>query len=434
MKVLVIGGGGREHALVWKLNQSPLVKKLYCAPGNGGISRIAQCVPIGADKTDDLLQFSIKEKIDFVVVGPEIPLCAGIVDVFETHKIPVFGPSKAAARLEDSKIFAKEVMIKANVPTAFHKVFTSSEEAIEYLNRKSVPIVIKADGLAAGKGAIVADTREKAKGAVKLILDDRVFGSAGDRILVEEFLPGEEASMFALSDGKTVVPLLAAQDHKRVYDNDKGPNTGGMGAYCPAPVVDPVMQERVMRLIVEPVIQQMEKEGAPYKGVLFVGLMIADNEPKVLEFNVRFGDPETQAILPLLETDLMEVFLAVHEQKLDKIRLKWKQQTALTVVLASGGYPGEYEKGIAIQGLEALDDMNKVVAFHAGTSCKDGIFYTNGGRVLNITALGSTIENAQDRAYAAIKRIYFDKMHFRRDIGNKALQRLERVTNESAGK
>lgn len=426
MKVLVIGSGGREHALVWKLSQSPLIDTLYCAPGNGGISQLAECHPVAADDIPGLLSLAKELNIEFVVVGPEIPLCDGIVDEFQKENIPVFGPTKAAAQLEESKIFAKEIMEKANVPTAFYKTFTSSNEAIAYLENKSAPIVIKAEGLAAGKGAIVADTMEKAKGAVKLILDDQVFGESGKRILIEEFLTGEEASIFALSDGKHVVPLLPAQDHKRIYDNDKGPNTGGMGAYSPAPIVTPQLAERVMARVVEPVIKQMKQEGMPFTGVLFVGLMIHDNEAKVLEFNVRFGDPETQAILPLLETDLMEIFLAIHEQRLHEIDIKWKKQSALTVVLASGGYPGEYEKGLPVQGLEDASKMDKVHIFHAGTKYEDGTFYTNGGRVFNVTALGSSIETAQDRAYAAVKRIYYDKKYYRKDIGNKAIQRREK--------
>lgn len=431
MKVLVIGGGGREHAIVWKLAQSPLVKKLYCTPGNGGITQIAECRPISPENIPELLAFAKKEKIDYTIVGPEVPLCLGIVDVFSAEKLPVIGPSKAAALLEGSKIFAKTIMANANVKTGFFKVFSSSADALEYLKDQRMPVVIKADGLAAGKGVIVADTREKAQGAIRLILDDRVFKEAGDRILIEEFLQGEEASILAFTDGKTVLPLESSQDHKRIYDHDKGPNTGGMGAYCPAPVVTPYLKQRILKNILEPVVHQLGKNGTPYSGILYAGLMINEHDPMVLEFNVRFGDPETQALLPLLKNDLMEIFIAIHEKRLHEIQLEWEQGVAVSVVLASGGYPGDYEKGIEIQGLDEVEHMDKVMVFHAGTKYENGKFYTAGGRVFNVTALGKTIETAQDRAYAAIKRIYFDKMHYRRDIGNKALVRAKRESYEA---
>ncbi|MDX9702969.1 MAG: phosphoribosylamine--glycine ligase [Candidatus Auribacterota bacterium] len=425
MKVLVVGGGGREHTLVWKLRQSPLVKKIYCAPGNGGISKTAECVPIDADNIQELLAFAKKERIDFTVVGPEVPLTLGIVDLFTEEGLPILGPTKAAAQLEGSKIFAKQIMARANVPTGFYKKFSVSDEAIEYLNDKKTPVVIKADGLAAGKGVIIADTMDKAKGAVRLILDDRIFGESGNQIIIEEFLRGEEASILAFTDGKTVIPLDSSQDHKRAKDMDKGPNTGGMGAYSPAPVVTDSLKQRILKNILEPVVYEMAKAGTPYTGILYAGLMIDGNEPKVLEFNVRFGDPETQALLPRLETDLMEVFLAIYEKRLHEITLKWSPNVAVTVVIASGGYPGEYEKGIEIQGIEDAESIAKVHVFHAGTKLDNGRFYTAGGRVLNVCALGKTIETAQDRAYAAVRRIYFDKMHFRKDIGDKALAKLK---------
>ncbi len=422
MKVLVIGGGGREHAIVWKLNQSPLVDKLYCAPGNGGISKIAECVPIETDDIDKLLSFAKKEQIDFTVVGPELPLTLGIVDKFNAENLPIFGPTKAAAKLEGSKKFSKEIMDKANVPTAFYRSFTSSDEALEYLKGKQAPIVVKADGLAAGKGVIVADTIKQAMGAVKLILDDKVFKDAGKEIIIEEFLRGEEASILAFSDGKTVLSMDSSQDHKRAHNGDKGPNTGGMGAYSPAPIVTEKMKEKILKTVLEPVVREMAKIGTPYKGILYAGLMISDNEPKVLEFNVRFGDPETQAVLPRLKNDLMEIFLAVYEERLDEIKLEWTPEAAVSVVLASGGYPGSYEKNIEIQGLDKADSTEKAVVFHAGTKSENDKIYTSGGRVLNVTALGKSILTAQDRAYVTAKKIYFDKMQYRTDIANKALK------------
>lgn len=430
MKVLVVGGGGREHAVIWKLHQSPLVTKLYCAPGNGGIAQLAECVPIAADDIQGLHDFAKKEGIDFTVVGPEVPLTLGIVDLFQADNMPIIGPTKAAAQLEGSKVFAKDIMARANVPTGFYKRFTSSDEAIAYLEDKHAPIVVKADGLAAGKGVIIANTMDKAKGAVRLMLDDKVFGESGETIIIEEFLRGEEASILAFTDGKTVIPLDSSQDHKRAYDNDKGPNTGGMGAYSPAPVVTEHLKERILKNILEPVVYEMERAGTPYTGILYAGLMIDDDEPKVLEFNVRFGDPETQALLPRLETDLMEVFIAMHEKRLHEISLTWSPNHAVTVVLASGGYPGQYDKGIEIQGLDKAAEMSKVAVFHAGTKIQDHRCVTAGGRVLNVTAFGKTIETAQDRAYAAIKRIYFDKIHYRKDIGNKALERLKGVAHD----
>jgi len=431
MKVLVIGGGGREHAIAWKLSQSPMVDKIYCAPGNGGISQIAECCDISVENIKELIDLVKKEKIDFTVVGPEIPLSMGIVDEFNKEKLPVIGPCKAGAQLESSKSFAKEIMRKANVPTAFYKSFSDCDEALKYLEGKELPIVIKADGLAAGKGVIIADTPEKAMGAVRLILEDKVFGDSGKEIVIEEFLRGEEASMLAFTDGKTVLPMDSSQDHKRIFDNDKGPNTGGMGAYSPAPVVTSSLKERILKNVLEPVVFQLAKEGIEYQGILYAGMMISDDDPKVLEFNVRFGDPETQALLPRLETDLMEIFVAMYEKRLHEIELKWNPEYAVSVVLASGGYPGVYEKGIDIQGLDEAEKIGKTVAFHAGTKYEDGVFYTSGGRVLSVTALGKEIDTAQDRAYAAIKRIYFDKMQYRKDIGNKAFAHLKGSVYES---
>lgn len=425
MKVLVIGSGGREHALVWKLKQSPLVDKIYCAPGNGGISTVAECVPVSSENISELLKLAKKEKIDFTIVGPEIPLALGIVDLFEENKLPVIGPNKVAAQIESSKIFAKQIMYEANIPTAFYKTFSNSNDAIEYIKNKKPPIVVKADGLAAGKGVIVADTVAKGMGAVRLILDDKVFGESGNKIIVEEFLEGDEASMLAFTDGNTVIPLDSAQDHKRVFDHDKGPNTGGMGAYSPTPLINAHLQQRILKNVLEPMVYQMKKTGNPYKGILYAGLMISENTPKVLEFNVRFGDPETQALLPRLETDLMKIFIAINENKLDEITINWNPEYAVSVVLASGGYPGEYEKGILIQGIDEAGKMDKVTVFHAGTKRENDKFYTAGGRVLNVTALGKSIETAQDRAYAASRKIYFDKMHYRHDIGNKALKYIK---------
>ncbi len=423
MKVLVVGGGGREHAIVWKLSQSKRVEKIYCAPGNAGISELAECVDIPLNDMEGLVNFAKYEWIDMTIVGPEDPLSKGIVDQFEKNGLRVMGPRKDAAEIEASKVYAKEFMKKYNIPTAEYRVFTSYLHAEEYVRMKGAPIVIKADGLAAGKGVIVAKTVDEAIDALKRIMKDRAFGSAGDRVVVEECLSGEEASYLVFTDGETILPMASSQDHKRVFDNDQGPNTGGMGAYSPAPVVTREVEEKILEKVMKPAIRGLKREGRKYKGVLYAGLMIKDGEPYVLEFNCRFGDPETQPLLTRLDTDLLEIALAISEEKLSSMVLEWKPEASVCVVAASGGYPGSYEKGKPIKGLDAVKAMEKVVVFHAGTAFRDGEIVTSGGRVLGVTALGKDIKEARDRAYSAIEKIEFEGMHYRRDIAQKALKR-----------
>ena len=428
MKVLVVGSGGREHCLAWKLSRSPSVKKIYCAPGNGGTSLVAENINIAADDIGALREFAIKEKIDLTVAGPEAPLVAGIVDKFEEKGLKIFGPHKDLALLEGSKIFAKETMKKFNIPTADFRIFDDAPKAKAYIREKGVPIVVKADGLAAGKGVIVASSVKEAEEAVDAMLVKRQFGVAGDKIIIEDCLEGEEASILIFSDGDTIVPLVSSQDHKRVFDAEKGPNTGGMGAYAPAPIVTDEVFGKVNWKVCVPLIEGLKKEGKPYKGILYVGLMIKNNEPYVLEFNVRFGDPETQAILPKLKSDLADVMLKTVNNDLKGVRLDWDQRYCVCVVLVSGGYPGSYEKGKAISGLDKIKDIKDVFVFHAGTKMVAGDrspvsgFVTSGGRVLGVVGLGKTIEEAKTKAYSAIKKISFDKMHYRHDIGSKALK------------
>jgi phosphoribosylamine--glycine ligase len=419
MKVLVVGGGGREHALVWKLSQSPVVEKIICAPGNAGIAGLATCIKIPVDDFTGLINLAKQEEIDITAVGPEAPLAEGIVDAFEKEGLKIFGPAGNAAALEGSKVFAKELMRKYNIPTAEFKAFTQPEPAYRYIKELGVPCVIKADGLAAGKGVIVARDEETAISAVKSIMVERTFGGAGDKIIIEECLEGEEVSVLAFTDGKTVLPLLPAQDHKQVFDGDEGPNTGGMGAYCPAPVCPPELQKKVLEEILLPTVKGLEAEGYPYKGVLYAGLMITGEGPKVLEYNVRFGDPEAQPLLVSLETDLVEIIEAVLGGNLDGVNLKWKDGAAVCVVLASGGYPGSYSKGFPIQGLKEVPPGIQV--FHAATAEKDGRIVTSGGRVLGVTALDKDIPSAITLAYKGVESISFEGMHFRKDIGKKAL-------------
>ena len=424
MKVLVIGGGGREHALVWKIAQSAKVKKIFCAPGNAGIAKIAQCVPISASDVEALAAFASKEGMDFTVVGPEAPLTEGLVDRFAALGLKVFGASKAAARLEGSKSFAKSLMEKYDIPTAKGRSFTSFKAACDYINKMQAPLVVKADGLAAGKGVIVCATREEAVAALESVMVKKEFGEAGKKALVEEFLVGEEASFLAFTDGKTVLPLPTSQDHKAVYDNDKGPNTGGMGAYSPAPVVDSFLHEKIMNTVMIPTVRAMAAEGCPYKGVLYAGLMISGDSVKVLEFNARFGDPEAQPLLMRLKTDLVSVMEAVAEERLSGISLEIDPRPCVCVVMASGGYPGKYAKGEAISGLDAASRMKDVVVFHAGTEEKKGRIVTSGGRVLGVTALGETIEKAIASAYKAVAKIMWNGAYHRTDIGQKAIRRL----------
>ncbi|NLC71208.1 MAG: phosphoribosylamine--glycine ligase [Desulfuromonadaceae bacterium] len=423
MKVLIIGSGGREHALAWKIAQSPLVKKIYCAPGNPGIAALAECVPLAVDRIDDLLAFAGEQSIDLTVVGPELPLTLGIVDRFRAAGLTIFGPDQKAAQLEGSKAFSKELMAKYHIPTAAFASFGDYSEAAAYVRSRGAPIVIKADGLAAGKGVYVTQTVEEALLALKEILVDGTFGEAGRKVVVEEFLAGEEASFFAFTDGRNILPLAACQDHKAAFDNDSGPNTGGMGAYSPAPVVTPALYDRIVAEVVRPTIAGMAAEGRPYRGILFIGLMISGERIRVLEYNVRFGDPETQPLLMRMKSDLVPVLLACAKGHLEKERLEWHDQTAVCVVMASGGYPDSYREGFEIHGLEEAAGMDDLFVFHAGTALKDGRIVNNGGRVLGVTGLGRDVAAAIQRAYAGVAKISWDGVHYRHDIGRKALSR-----------
>ncbi len=423
MKILVIGSGGREHALVWKLKQSPLVTHLYCAPGNAGIGLDCINVDIPATDIPRLIKFATKEQIDLTVVGPEGPLVMGIVDDFQKAGLRIFGPSKKAAELEGSKKFAKETMRKANVPTADFRVFTNAAEAMSYIEEREPGdrFVIKADGLAAGKGVVVCSNNDDARDAIKRMLLQREFGDAGLRIVVEDRLEGEEASLLAFVDGNTIVPLEAAQDHKAAFDGDTGPNTGGMGAYSPTPIITSDIIDNVVEKILVPVVHEMNKEGRPFRGCLYAGLMLTNQGPKVLEFNVRLGDPETQAVLMRLKSDLAQILYAAADGKLDQIEpLEWDPRPSLCVVMASGGYPGEYEKGMPIRGLEEAALVPETKVFHAGTRRSGDQIVNDGGRVLGVTAIGETISDAKLRAYQAVKCIRWDGAWCRKDISDKA--------------
>jgi phosphoribosylamine--glycine ligase len=421
MKVLVVGGGGREHALVWKIVQSPEVTKVYCAPGNAGISEQATTIPIKANDLNGLLEFALKEKIDLTVVGPEDPLTKGIVDLFESKGLFIFGASRKAAKIEGSKAFAKEMMKKYHIPTAFYEIFDNRDDAVKYIRKQGAPIVVKADGLAAGKGVIVCKTVEEAFQSVDKIMKEKIFGEAGNRMVIEEYLVGEEASYIAFTDGKAILPLASSQDHKPIFEDDQGPNTGGMGAYSPAPVVTEEVHERIIEKILRPIIYGMGEEGRPYKGVLYAGLMILDGHPKALEFNARFGDPETQPVLMRMKGDIIPILEACMKGTLSHHRIEWDSRASLCVVMASKGYPGDYEKGKLIQGLKEVSRMEGVFVFHAGTALKDGQIITNGGRVLGVTGLGEDISRAIERTYRAVKKISWDGVHYRTDIGQKAL-------------
>jgi len=426
MKVLVVGGGGREHALVWKINQSPKVSKIYCAPGNAGISKQAILVPIKANDVKGLLDFALREEIDLTVVGPEEPLTQGIVDLFESRGLTIFGSNKKAAEIEGSKAFAKEMMKKYNIPTASYEVFSSRDEAINYVRQQGAPIVVKADGLAAGKGVRICKTIEEAIQAINQIMVEKVFGEAGNRVVVEEYLIGEEASYIAFTDGKTILPLASSQDHKPVFDEDQGPNTGGMGAYSPAPVVTEEVNQKIMEEILKPIIEGMGKEGRPYKGVLYAGLMIHRGQPKVLEFNARFGDPETQPVLVRMKNDMVPILEACIHGTLSQYKIDWDNRASLCVVMASKGYPGDYEKGKRIEGLEEVSRMKDIFVFHAGTAINEGKVITNGGRVLGVTGLGKDIPHAIEYTYQAVRKISWEGVHYRTDIGKKALHWLKR--------
>ena len=425
MQVLVIGGGGREHTLVWKLAQSKKVTKLYAAPGNPGMKDLAECVDLDIADLDGLADWAEKHAIDLTVVGPEAPLVAGIVDVFKARGLTIFGPSAKAAEIEGSKIFSKELMEKYGVPTAFFKVCDNLADARAFVEEKGAPIVIKADGLAAGKGVVVAMTRDEALAALDEMMGAHKFGSAGNRVVIEEFMEGEEASLLAFTDGKTIVLMLAAQDHKRVNDGDQGPNTGGMGAYCPAPVMTDALKEKTVKEVLRPIVDALAKEGRPYSGCLYAGLMIKGDSVKVVEFNARFGDPETQVVLPLLKSDLAEIMVACANGTLTPDLVEWSDKAAVCVVMASGGYPASYKKGIPITGLKAANAMDDVVVFHAGTREEDGKILTNGGRVLGVTAVADDIPSAQQKAYDAVDKIHFDGAHYRQDIAWRALRRLK---------
>jgi len=422
MKVLLIGSGGREHALAWKLAASPLLEKLYCAPGNPGIAEAAELVDISVDDHKALIAFAKDEKIDLVVVGPEAPLVAGLSDEMRTEGIRVFGPSKAAAQLEGSKGFTKDLCAHFDIPTGAYGRFNNAPKAKAYIRQQGAPIVVKADGLAAGKGVVVAMTLDEALDAVDACFEG-AFGSAGAEVVVEEFLDGEEASFFCICDGKTALPLGSAQDHKRVGDGDTGPNTGGMGAYAPAPVMTPEIVERTMRELIEPTMRGMAEIGAPFSGILFLGLMIGKDGPKLIEYNTRFGDPECQVLMMRLNTDLLALINAAVDGKLDEVSLDWKDQPALTVVMAAEGYPSNVKKGSVIRGLDKLEGMDGVKVFHAGTAEKDGNIIANGGRVLNVTAIADTVAEAQAKAYEAAKRVDWPEGFYRSDIGWRAVER-----------
>ena len=422
MKILVIGSGGREHTIVWKLSQSPKVDKIYAAPGNGGISELAECVPISVMDFEALTNFAKEHAIDLTVVAPDDPLAAGAVDAFEAAGLRAFGPNKAAAIIEGSKAFSKDLMKKYHIPTAGYEVFDNSADAISYIQTNNkFPIVVKADGLALGKGVIIAQNFEEAETAVHEIMDDKVFGAAGGKVVVEDFLVGPEISVLAFTDGKVVKPMVSAQDHKRAYDNDEGPNTGGMGTFSPSRIYTEELAEECMETIFLPTVQAMNAEGRTFKGVLYFGLMKTADGVKVIEYNCRFGDPETQVVLPRLKTDLCDIFNAVIDETLSDIEIEWEDNAAVCVVLASGGYPKAYEKGYVIDGIKQAESLGAKV-FHAGTLYEDGAFKTNGGRVLGVTATGKNLDDAIKEAYRYVDMISFKDMHYRKDIGIKKNQ------------
>lgn len=423
MKILVIGSGGREHALVWKIAQSPLVAKVYCAPGNPGIGNIAENVPLGVDDLPGLLAFAKKNAIALTVVGPELPLSLGIVDLFEEHGMKIFGARRNAALIESSKAFSKDIMKKYLVPTAFYEVFTEVEPALAFIELHGAPIVVKADGLAAGKGVVVAVTKDEAAAAVREMLSGNAFGAAGAKVVIEEFLRGEEASFLVFTDGKNIIPLASAQDHKAVFDDDKGPNTGGMGAYSPAPVVTAAIHDKAMAEVLRRTVDGMAAEGRPYRGVLYAGLMIDGDSVKTLEFNARFGDPECQPLLMRMKSDIVPILLAVAAGDISGIKIEWHDMASVCVVMAAGGYPGDYPKGDEISGLGEAAKIDDLVVFHAGTAELDGRYVTNGGRVLGVTGRGATVAAAIAKAYEGVAAISWQGVQYRTDIGRKALGR-----------
>lgn len=420
MKILVVGSGGREHALVWKLAQSPKTEKLYCAPGNGGISELAECVDIKVTDFEGLIAFAKEKQIDMTVIGPDDPLVMGIVDAFEAAGLRVFGPRKNAAIIEGSKVYSKELMKKYHIPTAAYEVFDDSQKALAYIEaQNSYPAVIKAEGLALGKGVIIAQNFDEAKIAVHDIMESKVFGEAGNRVVIEEFLEGQEVSILSFTDGKTILPMVSAQDHKRAYDHDKGPNTGGMGTFSPSRTYSEAIAKETYDNILLPTMQALNSEGRTFQGIIFFGLMMTKNGVKVIEYNARFGDPETQVVLPRLKTDLVDIFEAVIDQKLDTIKLEWEDNAAVCVVAASGGYPKKYATGYEISGLDEAKALGGIEIFHAGTRAENGKFVTAGGRVLGIVGLDKDLDAAIKKAYAGVEKIHFTDMHYRKDIGIK---------------
>jgi phosphoribosylamine--glycine ligase len=421
MKVLVIGSGGREHALTWKISQSPRVNKIYCAPGSAAIGELAECVAIGPAQINKLADFAENQGIDLTVIGPELPLTLGVADLFEKRGLKVFGPNRAAAQLEGSKAFAKAILHESNIPTASFGTFTDATAAKHYVAEQSMPCVIKADGLAAGKGVLICATRLDAEAVIDAMLVRKAFGKAGEKLVIEEFLDGEEASFMILTDGEHIVPLASSQDHKRVFDDDHGPNTGGMGAYSPAPVVTPAVHKRILTEILNPLLVGLKKKGIAYRGVIYVGLMITKAGPEVLEFNARFGDPECQPIMMRLKSDLVPLLESTIEGRLDRIRPEWYEDAAVCVVLCAKGYPGSYDRGNEILGLDRLKHWEKGFVFHAGTAKDNGRWVTAGGRVLGVTARGTDIANAVQEVYRAVGEISWEGMHYRRDIARRAL-------------
>ena len=419
MDILIVGGGGREHAVAEKLAQSKKVDKLYCAPGNGGISEIAECYDVGATDIEGMVALAKRLKVDLVAVVPDDPLALGMVDALEAAGIPAWGPDKAAAAIEGSKVFAKELMRKYHIPTAGYAVFDDVDAARAYISTQSYPLVVKADGLALGKGVIICRDQSEAEGALSTIMVDKKFGSSGDQVVIEEFITGPEVSILAFADGKTVLPMVSAQDHKRAYDGDEGPNTGGMGTFSPAPQYTPEVAAEITRTIIRPTVEAMAAEGRPFKGVLYFGLMLTAEGPKILEYNARFGDPEAQVVLPRLKTDLLDIMLAIREERLHEINLEWKSDAAVCVVLASGGYPIAYQKGYPISGLDAFTGRDDLMVFHAGTRKTGGQIVTSGGRVLGLTALAPTLDAAIEKAYANLGAIDFQDKQYRTDIGRK---------------
>ncbi len=424
MKLLVIGSGGREHALIWKISQSPRVTKIYCAPGSAAIAELAECVSINPEQIGQLADFAEKAKVDLTVVGPELPLTLGITDLFESRHLRIFGPNQAAAQLEGSKAFAKEILRANGIPTAAFGAFTDAASAKQYLARQKSPYVIKADGLAAGKGVLICASRQEAEAAIDEILVRKVFGGAGDKVVIEEFLEGEEASFMVLTDGEHVLPLASSQDHKRVFDNDEGPNTGGMGAYSPAPVVTPDVHARVLREVLTPLLNGLKPKNIRYRGLVYVGLMITKDGPKVVEFNARFGDPECQPIMMRLKSDLIPLLEATIDGKLNEVNAEWHDEPAVCVVLTANGYPGAYDKGKEIHGLDQLKNWSDGFVFHAGTAKEQHRWLTTGGRVLGVTARGKNIASAVENVYGAVSKISWDGMHYRKDIARRALEKV----------